>query len=231
MDQIEKCIAVNIELYKSDLIIDTFGNVSQKIDDNHFGIKPSGVDPSEVSIDDLPVINIVTGEKVSGYLNPSSDTPTHLNLYRSFPSIGGIVHTHSLFASTWAQASKNIPNLGTTHSDYWENDIPVTRSLTENEVLEDYEYNTGVVLSEIISQNSKSALNFPGALVRHHGPFTWGKDCKIALKNARLLEFTAKLAYQTLQLNKDSFVDEYIVQKHYKRKNGPDAYYGQKTKG
>ena len=227
MEKVETCISVNIELYDSDLIIDTFGNVSQKIDGDHFSIKPSGVDPREVSKEAMPIINISSGKKVSGILDPSSDTPTHLKLYQSFSNIGGIVHTHSLYASTWAQACMSIPNLGTTHSDYWDIDIPVTRSLTKNEIVNEYEYNTGLVLSELISKHSKCALSFPGALVRHHGPFTWGVDSKAALKNAKLLEYVAKLAFQTLQLNQNSNIDEKIVKKHFERKNGPNAYYGQ----
>ena len=225
--KVKSCIDLNIELHSSPLVIDTFGNLSERIDTNFFCIKPSGVDPKELCEEDIPVINISTGEKVSGRLKPSSDTPTHLELYKALPEIGGIVHTHSLHATAFSQAGHKIENIGTTHADYWQGSIPVTRGLLKAEVINDYEKNTGLVIKETLDTLNESPLTCPGILVRHHGPFTWGKDAKQALKHAEILEYISKLYVLTNAISTHTNMPQYLKHKHFQRKHGSKSYYGQ----
>ena len=191
-------------------------------------IKPSGVSYDELTPDDLVVLDL-DGKVVDGKLNPSSDTKTHLELYKAFPEIGGIVHTHSPYAVGWAQAGRDIPAYGTTHADYFYGPVPCCRSLTEQEVEEDYERNTGLVIVETFRQRELDPVHVPGAICRNHGPFTWGKDAAQAVYHAVVLEEVAKMAVYTTQIAPDAQpAPQYVLDKHFLRKHGPNAYYGQK---
>jgi len=173
------------------------------------------------------VVSLSTGQVVSGGLKPSSDTPTHLELYRAFPAVGGVVHTHSLYATAWAQACRNLPAFGTTQADYWYGEVPCTRALTPAEIKTDYEKNTGAVIIETFQQ--LNPLEHPAVLVASHGPFTWGRDVAGAVNNAEILEFAARLAAETLHLNPATQpMPSALLDKHFLRKHGPQAYYGQK---
>mgnify|MGYP003757249783 FL=1 len=216
----------NMELQRRGLIIYTWGNVSG-IDREKglFVIKPSGISYDELTPNDMVVMDM-SGNKVYGHYNPSSDTATHLELYRAFSEIGGIVHTHSPTATAWAQAGRSIPCYGTTHADYFNGEIPCTRGLTEDEVKDEYEKNTGLVIIEAFQD--KNPLHVPGVLCRNHGPFAWGKDAADAVHNAVVLEEIAKMNLITEQLC-DNMVPapKYIQDKHFFRKHGENAYYGQ----
>lgn len=224
---IKECLDANVLLQQKRLAIQSFGNVSARIDAGHFVIKPSGVDLTTVREADFPIIEIDTGVQVDGALKPSTDTPTHLLLYQKFPEIGGIAHCHSKYATAWAQAARPIPILGTTHADYWANDIPLTRELNDSEVLDAYEHNTGVAIAELLQTLKGNALEVPGVLVRNHGPIAWGQSAEDALRHAELLEFIAELAVTTLSLNPDAGISKVLVDKHFSRKHGADSYYGQ----
>jgi L-ribulose-5-phosphate 4-epimerase len=205
----------------------TWGNVSG-IDrnENLMVIKPSGVDYDTMTLDDLVVVNL-EGKVVEGIRRPSSDTPTHVELYKSFTSIGGITHSHSQYATIFAQACKEIPCLGTTHADHFHGTVPVTKFLTEDEVNSNYELNTGKVILDRFNNLDPDAM--PGVLVAGHAPFTWGKTPMDSVKNNLILERIAKMAILSLQLNPNlKNLPEYISNKHYQRKHGPNAYYGQK---
>ena len=193
-------------------------------------IKPSGVDYDSMKASDMVVVDLKTGETVEGELNPSSDTPTHLILYRTYPDIGGIVHTHSTYATAWAQAGKDIPNIGTTHSDYYHNDIPCTGDMTEKEIKGDYELETGNVIVKRLNQGNINPMHTPGALVKNHGPFAWGKNPDNAVYNAVVMEQVAKMAYLSFAINPETSMNPLLVEKHFSRKHGPNAYYGQKKK-
>lgn len=217
----------NKELIHLQLVMGSFGNVSA-LKGNSVLIKPSGVDLSYITENDISEVDINTGGLLSGK-KPSSDTPTHLELYRSFPQIGGITHTHSTYATAWAQSAKSIPCLGTTHADYWCGEIPLTRSLTEQEISGDYEKETGKIIVEKIKEICDDPLDYPGILVLHHGPFTWGKTIEEAVKNAEILEYIAKLAWMTCQINESIHpIPSLLHSKHFKRKHGSQSYYGQK---
>lgn len=190
-------------------------------------IKPSGISYDEMTPGDMVVLDL-QGNVVEGRLNPSSDTPTHLFLYNAFPSLGGIVHTHSEWATSWAQACRSIPCLGTTHADHFYGSIPCTRLLTGEEILGQYELATGQVILETFSRTNP--MEVPGVLVAEHGPFCWGKTPVDAVKHAIILEEIAKMAFRTVMLGKDAPVQPSILEKHYQRKHGPDAYYGQGDK-
>lgn len=222
----EQVLKANLELYHRDLVIYTWGNVSGiDRDQGLVVIKPSGVPYEELQADSMIVLTL-DGKIVEGKLKPSSDTPTHLNLYRRFPQIGGIVHTHSLYATSWAQANQEIPCLGTTHADYFYGAIPCTRLLTDAEVKGDYEENTALVISECFQ--ALDYRNFPGVLVAGHGPFTWGKDAMDAVHSSVVLEEIAKLAWASILLNPTiNPLPQYLLDKHFSRKHGPKAYYGQ----
>ncbi|MGI6501133.1 MAG: L-ribulose-5-phosphate 4-epimerase [Anaerostipes sp.] len=228
LEQIKKEVyEANMELPKRGLITYTWGNVSG-IDraSGLFVIKPSGVDYDKLTPDDMVVVNL-DGEKVEGNLNPSSDTPTHVELYKAYKDLGGIVHTHSPWATSWAQAGKSIPCYGTTHADYFYGEIPCARSLTEAEIQGEYEKNTGLVIME--TMQGKNPIYVPGILCSNHGPFTWGKDALEAVHNAVVLEEVAKMAYHTEHLKAGVTSAPTILQdKHFFRKHGENAYYGQK---
>lgn len=219
----------NMELPEKGLITYTWGNVSG-IDREKglFVIKPSGVPYEELKPEDMVVMNL-QGEKVEGDLNPSSDTPTHLELYKAFEKLGGIVHTHSPWATSWAQAGRAIPCYGTTHADYFYGQIPCARSLTKEEIEGNYEENTGRVIIEAFEEGNPEYV--PGILCANHGPFTWGKDAAEAVHNAVVLEEVAKMAYRTEQLrNQTVGAPGYLQDKHFFRKHGENAYYGQPGK-
>ena len=222
----EKVLKANQSLVEYGLVTLTWGNVSG-IDRNTglVAIKPSGVDYSSMKVEDIVVVDL-DGKIVEGKLRPSSDLPTHLELYKAFKEIGGITHSHSENATSFAQACVEIPCFGTTHADHFNGPVPVTRFLTEVEVNEDYELNTGKVIIERFKKLDYSAI--PGVLVAGHAPFTWGKNPEDSVKNNLVLERIAKMALNSLMLNpKLSKLPDYILNKHYKRKHGPDAYYGQ----
>jgi len=215
----------NQELVDFNLVIFTWGNVSGI--DREKGlvvIKPSGVRYQEMSPDDMVIVDL-DGRSVEGKYKPSSDVPSHLELYRSFPEIGGVVHTHSPWATSWAQAKRPIPVFGTTHADYFYGDIPCTRQLREDEAASDYELNTGKLIIETIGK--RNPMEIPAILVSGHGPFAWGKNTAEAVHNAVVLEEVAKMAFRTVVLGNESRLDQYLLDKHYRRKHGKDAYYGQ----
>ena len=222
----EQVFNANISLMKYQLITLTWGNVSQ-IDRNtgYVVIKPSGVSYEDMTPQDMVVVDL-NGNKIEGELNPSSDTPTHLELYRNFPEIGGITHTHSRWATVFSQSGMSIPALGTTHADAFYGDIPCTRKMTDREIFGDYELETGKVITELFTQDTISKI--PGVLVCSHGPFTWGKNAMESVKNAVTLEEVAMMAWHTLKLNPDMEFQKELLDKHYLRKHGENAYYGQK---
>lgn len=222
----QQVFQANLDLVKHGLVIFTWGNVSGI--DREKGwvvIKPSGVSYDDMKAEDMVVVDL-EGNIVEGKLKPSSDTPTHVELYKAFPSIGGIVHTHSTYATAWAQAGCDIPNIGTTHADYFSGDIPCTRDMTEPEVKGEYEKETGAVIIERFSELNPAHI--PGVLVKNHGPFSWGKDPHEAVHNAVVMEQVAKMAFIAYQVNPTLTMNELLIQKHFFRKHGPGAYYGQK---
>jgi L-ribulose-5-phosphate 4-epimerase len=222
----EKVLQANLSLVKHGLVIFTWGNVSGiDRDKGLVVIKPSGVSYNDMKVADMVVVDL-EGNVVEGDLNPSSDTPTHIVLYKSFKKIGGIVHTHSEWATSWAQAGRPVPAYGTTHADYFYGEIPCTRKLTRKEIDEDYEMNTGKVITERFKELDYEAL--PGVLVNGHAPFTWGSDPDNAVHNAVVMEEVAKMAFRTEVLGNTNPVDMYLLDKHYRRKHGKKAYYGQK---
>jgi len=221
----EEVFKANLELVKHNLVIFTWGNVSAI--DREKGlvvIKPSGVDYDVMKASDMVVVDL-DGNVVDGNLRPSSDTPTHLELYKAFSEIGGVVHTHSTYATAWAQAGRDLPVLGTTHADYFYGDIPCTRSMTQKEVELDYEKNTGTVI--IDSFISRDPMHVPGVLVKNHAPFTWGKNAHDAVHNSVVLEQIAKMNYVALQVKAQADMNVHLVEKHFNRKHGANAYYGQ----
>jgi L-ribulose-5-phosphate 4-epimerase len=215
----------NIALVNEGLVKLTWGNASG-IDRSQglIVIKPSGISYDEMTPDDMVVLDL-QGNVLESRLKPSSDTPTHLFLYQAFPSIGSIVHTHSEWATSWAQASRNIPCLGTTHADHFYGPVPCTRLLTPAEIQGQYELATGKVIQETFAEISP--IEVPGVLVAEHGPFCWGKTLADAVKHAIILEEIAKIAFRTVMLGKCNPVQQAILEKHYQRKHGPEAYYGQ----
>jgi L-ribulose-5-phosphate 4-epimerase len=216
----------NLSLVKHGLVIFTWGNVSGI--DREQGlvvIKPSGVSYDNMTAEDMVVVDM-EGKVLEGKLKPSSDTPTHLVLYKAFSDIGGIVHTHSSWATAWSQAGNSIPALGTTHADYFYGPVPCTRKLTQQEIETAYEIETGHVIVETFQNFDPNAV--PGVLVNNHAPFTWGKTPGDAVHNAKVLEELAQMAYYTLQINPSATIDQFLLDKHYFRKHGKDAYYGQK---
>lgn len=229
----QKVFEANLKLVDYNLVVLTWGNVSG-IDREKglFVIKPSGVPYSEMTADDMVVMDL-KGNKVEGRLNPSSDTPTHMALYNAFKDIGGVVHTHSPWACSWAQAGRDIPAYGTTHADFANGCVPCTRGLSKDEVWGEYELNTGKVIIEDFEKRNISPAECPAVLIHRHGPFTWGKDAFKAVENALILEEVAKMAYQTEQIasfdsSSDIGIEDYLLDKHYQRKHGKNAYYGQK---
>ena len=224
----QKVFEANMELPKRGLVTYTWGNVSG-IDREKglFVIKPSGVEYDIMTLEDMVVMDL-DGNKVEGRYKPSSDTPTHLELYKRYEDIGGVVHTHSPEATSWAQAGRSIPLYGTTHADYFYGEIPCARSLTPQEIDEAYEKNTGLVIIETFDERGLNPMYTPGVLCTNHGPFTWGKDAAEAVHNAVVLEEVAKMALKTELINPDvKTAPDCIRDKHFFRKHGENAYYGQ----
>ncbi|MGL1892548.1 MAG: L-ribulose-5-phosphate 4-epimerase [Spirochaetaceae bacterium] len=224
----KEVLEANLALPKFGLITFTWGNVSGI--DREKGlvvIKPSGVEYDSMTADDLVVVDL-NGNKIEGHYKPSSDTPTHLALYREYEEIGGIVHTHSSWATSWAQAGRSIPALGTTHADYLYGEIPCTRKMTTEEIKGEYELETGKVIIDTFYSRSINPIQVPSVLVYSHGPFSWGKDAQDAVHNAVVLEEVAKMSYRsfTLAPNKSPMQKE-LLDKHFLRKHGANAYYGQ----
>lgn len=229
LENLKKSVCdANLELVKRGVVIYTWGNVSGISEDRKYMvIKPSGVDYDGMTLEDMVVVDVKTGVKVEGKWNPSSDTKTHLELYKKYSSIKGIAHTHSVNAVAFAQAGIKIPALGTTHADYFYGDIPCTRELTQQEVMEDYETNTGKVIIETIENAQYDPMAIPGIVVKNHGPFAWEKNPENAVYNAVVLEKVAEIDLKTIMLNPNAEMKSYILDKHYMRKHGPNAYYGQ----
>ncbi len=231
-DVYEACM----ELYHRNLAIFTWGNVSGiDREKNLVVIKPSGVEYEALSPDMLPVVDLFTGKVVEGDLNPSSDTPTHLELYRRFASVGGITHTHSQWATIYAQAGRGINAYGTTHGDYFDGEIPCTRKMTPEEIAGEYELETGRVIAETYESNGLDPMRCSAVLVHSHAPFTWGKTPIASVNCAVTLEYVAQMAYHTEILaktfgNGPEVMQEELLRKHFDRKHGPNAYYGQKKK-
>ncbi len=229
LEELKKDVCkANLDLVAAGLVIQTWGNASGL--DRAKGlmvIKPSGVPYDEMKPEHMVVVSLDEGKVVEGKLKPSSDTATHLVLYRAFKEIGGVVHTHSLYATAWAQAQKGIPSYGTTQADYWYGDVPCTRLLKPSEIKNDYEENTGLVIVDTFKK--LNPMQHPAVLVASHGPFTWGKDPHDAVHNASVLEFIARLASETLRVNpKTKSMQSVLLDKHFMRKHGPKATYGQR---
>lgn len=221
-----KVLEANLDLVRQGLVIYTWGNVSGI--DRATGlvvIKPSGVSYDDMKASDMVVVDL-DGKVVDGDLNPSSDTPTHLVLYRAFHEIGGVVHTHSTFATAWAQAGRDIEPLGTTHADYFYGPVPCTPALSSEQIAGDYEASTGDIIAEVFK--GRNPMHTPAVLVRNHGPFSWGKSPAEAVYHAKVLEEIAKMNFICGQLNPDASIKPELVEKHFLRKHGPNAYYGQK---
>ena len=225
----EEVCAANLDLVEKGVVIYTWGNVSGISEDRKYMvIKPSGVDYNSMRPEDMVVVSVETGKTVEGKWKPSSDTNTHLELYRRYSDIKGIVHTHSTNAVAFAQAGMCIPALGTTHADYFYGDIPCTRELTSEEVNSGYETNTGKVIIETIDKMGYNPIAIPGVVVKNHGPFAWGSSPANAVYNAVVMEKVAEMDFKTLVLNPKASMKQYVLDKHYMRKHGPNAYYGQK---
>lgn len=221
----ERVYNANLDLVNHGLVLFTFGNVSGI--DREKGwivIKPSGIDYRQMKERDMVVVDL-SGKVVEGRYRPSTDTPTHLQLYKAFPEAGGIAHTHSTYATAWAQAGKNLPILGTTHADHFSQPIQCTPVMTPEQVEGEYETATGLLI--IHTFNNLDYRQVPGVLVRSHGPFTWGKDPAEAVYNSVILEELAHIAYLTLEINPESTMNKALITKHYRRKHGKDSYYGQ----
>jgi L-ribulose-5-phosphate 4-epimerase len=220
-------LEANLRIVREGLVTSTFGNASAvDREEGLMAIKASGVPYAKMGVENIVLVDLATGEALGGPWRPSSDTPTHLELYRAFPGIGGIVHTHSLYATGWAQAGLDIPALGTTHADYFNGPVPCTRPLRDGEIASAYEVNTGRVIVERFA--SLDPAECPAVLVANHGPFTWGPTVALAVEHAVSLEYVARLAALTVRLNPGAAtVGEELLRKHFRRKHGPEAYYGQ----
>ncbi len=230
----ESVLRVNVALVEAGLIVLTWGNASG-IDRAALGgagvvaIKPSGVPYESLKASDIVIVSLKDGSVVEGTGRPSSDTPTHLELYRAFKNIGGIVHTHSFSATCFAQACQGLPCLGTTHADHFRGTIPVTRLMTDAEIQDAYEANTGKVIVETFAMRGIDPDEVPGVLIANHGPFAWGPTVEKSLENAIVLESVAKMQLQTYQINREArAISGTLLDKHFLRKHGPKAYYGQK---
>ncbi len=225
----KRVLKANVDLWEKGIVIYTWGNVSE-IDrrTNYVYIKPSGVDYSIMTEEDIVVVDLLTGDIVCGDKKPSTDTPTHLEIYKAFPEVGGITHTHSIYAVAFAQAGLDIPIMGTTHADYFAGDIPCTRPMTDEEICRDYEENTGRVIVDTFNDRSINPKDIPAVLVRNHGPFIFGTNSTESEYNAVVLETIAKMAHITLELNESPSMLGTLVNKHFSRKHGKNAYYGQR---
>jgi L-ribulose-5-phosphate 4-epimerase len=224
----ERVYKANMELPKHGLVTFTWGNVSEiDRESGYFAIKPSGVDYDKLSPEDMVIMDL-EGNKIEGKYNPSSDTATHIELYKAFSDIGGVVHTHSPWATSWAQAGRNIPCYGTTHADYIYGEVPCVRNLTKEEIDEAYEKNTGILIADHFKSNDIDPVATPAVLCKNHGPFTWGKDAHEAVHNAVVLEEVSKMAARCELINPDNKpAPQELQDKHYFRKHGANAYYGQ----
>ncbi|MCE0824849.1 MULTISPECIES: L-ribulose-5-phosphate 4-epimerase [Buttiauxella] len=224
----ERVLRANLQLPKYGLVTFTWGNVSEiDRDRGVIAIKPSGVEYDVMNVNDIVIVDL-DGNRIEGDLNPSSDTATHLELYKAFKGIGGIVHTHSRNATVWAQAGLDIPALGTTHADYFYGDVPCTRQLSNDEINIEYEKNTGLVIVETFSKNNLDPHAMPGVIIAGHAPFSWGKDAFDAVHNAVVLEEVAAMAISTRVINESIMINPALLDKHYNRKHGKNSYYGQK---
>ena len=224
----ERVLEANLVLVSHHLVVFTWGNASERDPETgYIVIKPSGIPYDQMTADQMVVLD-PEGKLMEGDLKPSSDAPTHLELYKNFPDVGGVVHTHSPWSTSWAQAGKQIPVYGTTHADYFYGAVPCTRALTREEVEGDYEHNTGRVIVEDFQQ--LDSLSMPGVLLHGHGPFTWGKDAMEAVHHAVVLEEVAMMAFRTEVLGNHKPLEQYLLDRHYARKHGKDAYYGQDNK-
>lgn len=227
----EKVLKANLQLVKNHLVLFTWGNVSEiDRESGLFVIKPSGVEYDDMTADDMVVCDL-KGNVVEGHYRPSSDTPTHIEFYKAFPNIGGVTHTHSTYATAWAQAGRSIPFYGTTHADYFYGDIPCARSLTKEEIEGEYEKNTGLAIIEKFQKDNIDPAAVPGVLIKSHGVFAFGKDGDNSVYNATVIEEVARMAAITEQVNPQVVrADQFMMDKHYNRKHGKNAYYGQSKK-
>lgn len=225
----EHVARANRDLASAGLVTLSFGNVSGRDSEaDALIIKPSGIPCEAIQPEDLVVVSLSDGRVLEGRLRPSSDTPTHLRLYQAFPDLGGVVHTHSSFAAAFAQAGRDVPCLGTTHADHFRGPVPVTRRMSDAEIEGEYETETGNVIIETIRARTHEALHMPAVLVRSHGPFTWGRDAAAAVVHAIALEAVAAIALRTLSLDPETpAVPDALLRRHFDRKHGPGAYYGQ----
>jgi L-ribulose-5-phosphate 4-epimerase len=222
-----EALKANLDLVKHGLVLFTWGNLSMFDEGRELVvIKPSGVPYDAMTSDDMVVVDM-DGKTIEGSLNPSSDTPTHIELYKAFKGIKSIVHTHSKWATAWAQACRSIPALGTTHADNFFGDIPCTRGMTKEEIKGDYEKNTGRVIVETFTQKGIDPLDISAVLVANHGPFSWGISSGKAVENAAVMEYAAEMAYVSLKINPDACLPKPLLDKHFLRKHGKTAYYGQ----
>lgn len=232
MNIFEELKKANIEIVNKNLAFNTFGNVSARYKKDFFIIKPSGINLNKTNSKKYPIINIKSEKKTGSFLNPSSDTLTHLEIYKAFPEVNAISHFHSEYACAWAQANKSIPILGTTHADYWKEAIPITDLIQKKHLDNNYERYTGKLIVQKLNSMNCSPLSCPGILVPFHGPFVWGKDIEEVVNISLLIEKIAKMAFLTLNLSKkNNFkLSKEIFQKHYLRKHGVNKYYGQNKK-
>lgn len=222
----ERVLKANLALVENKLVKLTWGNVSEiDRETGYVVIKPSGVSYDDMKAEDMVVVDL-DGKVIEGSLRPSSDTPTHLELYKRFPAIGGITHTHSTWATIFAQCGRSIPALGTTHADSFYGPVPCTRKMTAEEIFGEYELETGRVIAELF--DAETVMQTQGALVYSHGPFAWGKDAASSVQNSIILEEVAMMAWHTLTMNPDATLQQELLDKHYLRKHGKNAYYGQK---
>jgi L-ribulose-5-phosphate 4-epimerase len=223
----KKCFKSNKDIISKKLAIQSFGNVSQRISTDLFTIKPSGINLKKIKSNDLVVVEISSGKIIKNKFKPSSDTETHRILYKMYPQIKGIAHAHPVFLTSWAQTGKSIPNLGTTHSDYWQKDIPITRELKKFEIKKNYELNTGRAIINTLKEKKLNPDYCPGILSRYHGAFAWGQSSDDAVKNLEAMEFIAELAFYTSIIGYKKKVSKNIINKHFFRKHGKNKYYGQ----
>lgn len=226
----KEVLKANLDLVKHGLVLFTWGNVSMFDEGKGLVvIKPSGVSYETITADDMVVVDL-EGKTIEGSLNPSSDTPTHIELYKAFKGIKSVVHTHSKWATSWAQACRCIPALGTTHGDNFYGDIPCTRGMTEEEIKNDYEKNTGLVIVETFNKKGIDPLNICAVIVANHGPFSWGASSGKAVENAAVMEYAAEMAFVSKQLNPGASIPKALLDKHFLRKHGKNAYYGQNNR-